>query len=89
MIARVHAIKEQHIVHLREIFRRMKNLAHQLAMVYVNVGSIKLFQVKVANWGQAFDSGDSPIEKLGVTISSVKSKNRRPDPGLDPLIFCQ
>ncbi len=36
--------------------------------------------------GQPFDSGDSPIEKLGVTASSsVKSNNRRPDPVLTHL----
>jgi hypothetical protein len=40
-----------------------------------------------ANRGQArCDSGDSAIERLGVTAdSSVKSKNRRPDPGLTSL----
>jgi hypothetical protein len=31
-------------------------------------------------------SGDSPIENLGVTaIPSVKPKNRKPDPGFDPI----
>ena len=44
------------------------------------------FERDRANWGKAFDSGDSPIEMLRVTASStVKSKNRTPDLGLDPL----
>jgi hypothetical protein len=43
-----------------------------------------MFQ-QVQDWGQACDSGDSPIEKLGLPASSsVESKNRMPGPGFDP-----